>query len=154
MSINLNGTVKNNPDCTGTHINTGIVTYTVGNNQFTLERTASFEVVVPDPAQCLSLTSNTSSILFQPGQQTRTAQFTCNADQATDIRIDCGNGTSSQTVFGESLTHTCTYTQNDIGETFTAQCFVDGATSTPNSCQKPISITQGSLNICGDGVVE
>ncbi len=154
LSLSLNGTVKNDPNCSGIHTNTGRVTYTIGGNQFTLERIATFEVVIPDPAQCLNLTSNTSSILFQPGQQTRTAQFTCNTNTPTDIRIDCGNGTSSQTVFGESLTHTCTYTQNNIWQTFNAQCFVDGATNTPNSCQKPINITQGSLNICGDGVVE
>lgn len=62
ITINLNGTVKNDPNCTGIHTNTGRVTYSVGGNQFTLERTAQFEVNVPQPAQCQNLTTNTSTI--------------------------------------------------------------------------------------------
>ena len=62
ITLNLNGTVKNDPNCTGIHTNTGRVTYSVGGNQFTLERTVQFEIVVPEPAQCANLTTNTSTI--------------------------------------------------------------------------------------------
>ncbi len=62
IALTLNGTVQNNPNCTGIHTNTGRVTYSVGGNQFTLERTVQFEIVVPEPAQCANLTTNTSTI--------------------------------------------------------------------------------------------
>jgi len=154
ITLHLTGTVINNPNCTGIHTNTGIVTYTLGNNQYTLQSTATFQVVIPDPAQCINLTTTTSSILLNPGQSNGSAQLTCTASQASNMRIDCGNGTSSQTVFGSSLTHTCNYSQSNVGQTFTAKCIVDDATTIPNSCQKPITITQWSFNICGNGIKE
>lgn len=156
ITLNLNGTVKNDPNCTGIHTNTGRVTYSVGGNQFTLERTAQFEINVPQPAQCQNLTTNTSTITLNSNGGNGGAQLTCTTANNTpgNMRIDCGNGTASATVFGTSLVHTCLYNQSQVGNTYTAQCIIDNVPSSNVSCQKPISITQGSFGICGNGIKE
>jgi len=156
ITLNLNGTVKNDPNCTGIHTNTGRVTYSVGGNQFTLERTVQFEIVVPEPAQCQNLSTNTSTITLNNNGGNGWAQLTCTTANniAGNISIDCGNGTSSQTVFGTSLVYTCLYNQTHVGNTYTTQCIIDSVPSTNISCQKPISITQGSFGICGNGIKE
>ena len=154
IHLYLQGTVTNNPNCSGIHINTGIATYTVGNTQFSQTSIAQIQIEVPDPAQCLNLQTNTTSILLNPGQNNGSAQLTCTANQNASIRIDCGNGTSSPTIFGSTLSHSCVYNNTNAWQTFVAKCIVDNNTNPINACQKSISISQWSFNICGNGIVE
>lgn len=77
ISMQLTGTVKNDPNCAGIHYNTGRATYSIGNNQYTLERVVSFEIVVPQPAQCQNLSTNTSVIMLDNNTPSGGAQMTC-----------------------------------------------------------------------------
>ena len=80
-------------------------------------------------------------------------EFVCTtADgQAADITIDCGNGDSSS-IFGSTMSYTCNYTDNNIGNTYPVTCSVDGQTN--SQCQDVVIVDEPFLAQCGNGIRE
>lgn len=154
LNIDLVGVVSNDPSCAGVHYNTGRVTYTLNGNIITLERPVPFTIDVPNPGLCASLDTHDSTvILLNDNNDEGDATFTCRTanNQSANIRIDCGNG-QTQSQIGSSLTYTCNYDHNDVGDRPLVQCFVDNVTNA--QCQQRLIVDEPRLGDCGNGTIE
>jgi len=154
VNIDLVGVVSNDPNCAGTHYNTGRVVYTMNGNTITLERPVPFIIDVPNPGLCEELDTNDSTVvLIDDDNDEGEVEFTCSTvnNQVANIRIDCGNGDDYSQV-GSSLTYTCEYDEDDIGDRPLVQCFVDNVTN--NQCQQRLIVDEPRLADCGNGIIE